>query len=266
MSAYGFVARTSNETTPKPRSAAVSPARSLVGTDGTPRRQPLPGDRPAEERHHAEPEQRDHGPVAGDRERRARRPRGPRRPGAEEAEDVERGPTKSQKASACAGCARPGRAGCADVGSARRGRPPPTRNGTSSANSTSSIAQPRTIRAPAQTNVVVPCASSRPWSSDPMICCAARPRAVRRGVAQLRRAVGEGPGRALACSRERHGRHAARDERPLLVEREREAEVDQLVEDARACRGSTPGLLERPARAAVCDERRRRRAWACRLL
>ena len=69
----------------------------------------------------------------------------------------------------------------------------------SSVNSTTSIAQPRTNRWPAQTNVVVPCASSRPWSSDPTSCWAARPISPMRVVESvLLRSVNDSGGRAPA--------------------------------------------------------------------
>ena len=68
------------------------------------------------------------------------------------------------------------------------------------------------------------------------------------------RAVGERRRRPLAGGRQRDGGDAARDERPLFVEREREAEVDQLLRRARraapACR-SARARASRPSRRAT---------------
>ena len=49
------------------------------------------------------------------------------------------------------------------------------------------------------------------------------------GRVERRCPVGERRGRALAGGGQRDGRDAARDERPLFVESEREAQVDQLL-------------------------------------
>ena len=72
------------------------------------------------------------------------------------------------------------------------------------------------------------------------------------------RAVGERVGRPLAGRRQRDRRDAARDERPLLVEGEREGEVDELGAEGGTARAPA-GLLEHALRGRL-DERRRRRA------
>ena len=61
-------------------------------------------------------------------------------------------------------------------------------------------------------------------------------------------------GRPLAGRRQRHRRNAARNERPLFVERDRKAEVDQLGDEAGVSR-PLPALLEHPLRGRL-DERR----------
>src|SRR4029077_11331718 len=73
-------------------------------------------------------------------------------------------------------------------------------------------------------------------------------------------AVGERGGGPFACGRQRDGRNAARDERPLLVKGEREAEVDQLLHGPGASR-LRPRLLEDAFRSRL-DERGRGRAGA----
>ena len=118
-----------------------------------------------------------------------------------------------------------------------------TRYGTSSVKRRTSIDQPRTNRCPAQTNVVVPCASSRPWSSEPTSCWAARPISPDARRRERAAAVGERLRRPRACGRDRQGGDPARDERALVVKREREPEVDQLRDDARPAAADS-----RPAR------------------
>src|SRR6202008_3932176 len=66
--------------------------------------------------------------------------------------------------------------------------------------------------------------------------------------------VGEPRRWPLATARERQGRDAVREQRALLGEREREAQVDELRETARMKR-SPPGLLQYSLRRGL-DERR----------
>ena len=63
----------------------------------------------------------------------------------------------------------------------------------------------------------------------------------------VERVVLEDLRRSIRNGRERHRRDAARDERPLLSEGERKAEVEQLAEAGRTLRLAT-GLLEHPNR------------------
>ena len=60
--------------------------------------------------------------------------------------------------------------------------------------------------------------------------------------------------RTLAAARQRQGGKPVREQRPLLVERERKREVGQLSEGACA-RGPLPGLLEDPRRSSLDDSR-----------
>ncbi len=109
------------------------------------------------------------------------------------------------------------------------------------------------------TYVVVPGASPRPWSSEPTSCCAARPSCAEvRGGERVARSVNACGGRAPEVVSVSDG-NAARDERALFVEREREAEIDQLAEDAGAA-GRDARLLTRPGamrsrRATAAGER-----------
>ena len=75
---------------------------------------------------------------------------------------------------------------------------------------------------------------------------------------EVLRRVAEGGRRPVARARERDRRDAAVDERRLLVEAEREREVDELAERARPARTRT-GLLEDAQRRGL-DERRGGRA------
>ena len=160
-------------------------------------------------------------------------------------------------------------AGCAGAGSARRGRPPTARNGSSAAISTSSIAQPRhDPRAEVDVAGRSRRELERPASSEPRSSCAARPiwpsRVASSRAGWSANAVG---GRSPPVVSVIAGMPRA-SERPLLVEAEREAEVDELPERA-GCAGRAAGLLEhalrRPSRRAPARRaaaRRRQRPGA----
>ena len=84
----------------------------------------------------------------------------------------------------------------------------------------------------------------------------------RAGRVESRRAVGERRRRTVAGGRQRHRRNTARDERPLLVEREREAEVDELAEEARCAPAVVPVCSS--TRCAAVSTRAAAASAACR--
>ena len=252
INANGFVARTSNETIPSPSSATVAPAScssAPTGRRGTSRCRAT-----------SQPSEAD--------ERRARSARAPasrltrqqpgsagaatpdgQAPNARNARNAR--PRKSQNASrlrrlraagserrsAAAGSARTGRRRRPGTGSrARRARARSPSRGRCGRRPRRSSSFPARARGPGRASR---CSS---W--------VARPSPVSRARVERGGAVGERGGRPLAGGRQRDGRNAARDERPLLVEGEREAEVDQLLQRGPARRAAPP-VCSRTRFAAV---------------
>ena len=186
------------------------PREQFVGADRPSRHEPVTSDDPADPGDGAEGDQRQHRPVAGERRGGVRRTGRPAGPGAEPAEAVEGEPEKEPEAEPAAQLPRS--PACSRI---RRRRQwanrstTPTKNGIRSAASSSSIAQPRTTRLPAQTKLVVPCVSSRPWSSEPRSCCAVRPSAASFVPSSARGTVGERVRWPFTGGRQRHRRNAA---------------------------------------------------------
>ena len=173
-------------------------------------------------------------------------------------------PTNSQKSEPAAQRARaPARAPIRCRRQSAKRSTAATKNGTSSAISTSSIAQPRTIA------VAEPDVARRPLRElEPLVERAEQsPAPTGPSCASLRvsrrPALSPNAGRRPAArARERDRGDPARDERPLLVEREREAEVDELRRRTPGCSGRLPRLLEdraatRSATSVVAGERGR---------
>ena len=146
----------------------------------------------------------------------------------------------------------------------------PTRNGTSSADQEQLTAQPRMIRSPAQMNAVVPWASSEPLveRADEVLGGAAH--RVEPALDEQRAPIRERVRGTLAGGRQRDGGDAARDERPLLVEREGEGEVEELRAEARPRRAASRSVRARasppsrraPPPASAASRRRSRSAAA----
>ena len=123
----------------------------LLGGDPPPRDEPLAGDEPAEQRERGEPEQREHGPVARRLRGRDRRAAGPLGQAPSAPKRVEDKPGEEPEAEPAAEARKAGRSGMRRRRQCAKRSTAPTKNGMSSEASSSSIAQPRTIRPPAQT-------------------------------------------------------------------------------------------------------------------
>ena len=209
----------------------------------------MPPDHPAERREGEQPEQREHGPVAGGAARRVDGRLRAVRPHAEEREQLEQRarPEPHQEAVA--------------VGAERRRErdAPPPAAGEQVDRRDGERQQHRDQHE-----------LERPAADDPGAEVDVRRRALRqleplveraeqalRGAAELGVAAAVQPvgrvardrGRPLRQRRDRDGGDAAPDERRLLVEAEREAEIDELREAERP---------RRPAAALLRDPRRRR--------